>query len=579
MNPTTPPVQQPQAPNYNHPCGDLLDAFTSNSDPAINIKFNSELLGRDYIDIAIPLYRASIAGDWHELARLIKHREHRLSYSITKNKETALHIAAMGQSTGFLKKLVNQMSKKDMALQNVHGNTPLCLAAISGNVGMAKIILEKDPSMLTTRGDKDMMPLCLAALHGNHDMVTFLYHKLPLPMDPAWSDNDWYQIFLRCIEADCFDVALQILKDHRNKSKLISEEKQNVREVMRELAQKRNAFHDIRPHPIKRIFTSAQTSEATQLLKNILEQIVKEHGHDFDDIFGDSYSQHQTIFHIAAKTGNAKFLIELLHLFPDLIWKINNQHHTIFHIAVKYRHKSIYNLLYEIGSMKDMITRLIDIEDYNMLHLAALLPIEAMVPPSYRKMKTKWGETPHDIFTKKHKQLCDEGERWIKSTVNQSMVAAALISTIGFSVAFSIPGGYNQNTGFPMFHQNKVFIIYVVLDALSFILSSVSILMFLSIMTSRFSEEDFLELPRKLMLGQATLLLSIFTVMAAFSVSFFVTFHNKLPILIGILTTIPVVLLAGQQYSLLINAFRSVYGARYLFKPKRNMLYYKNPRF
>ncbi|MFS7909338.1 hypothetical protein Hanom_Chr01g00093431 [Helianthus anomalus] len=44
---TTLPVQQPHASTYNHPCEDLLDGRRR----------------REYIDIVVPLYRASIKGD------------------------------------------------------------------------------------------------------------------------------------------------------------------------------------------------------------------------------------------------------------------------------------------------------------------------------------------------------------------------------------------------------------------------------------------------------------------------------------------------------------------------------------
>ncbi|XP_076889513.1 uncharacterized protein LOC143540294 [Bidens hawaiensis] len=76
------------------------------------------------------------------------------------------------------------------------------------------------------------------------------------------------------------------------------------------------------------------------------------------------------VLFIAAEMGNTKFLVELIRTYPDLMWKVNDNKRTIFHIAVKHRHEGIYNLLYEIGSMKDLITPLIDADQNNMLHLA-----------------------------------------------------------------------------------------------------------------------------------------------------------------------------------------------------------------
>nr|KAJ0201902.1 hypothetical protein LSAT_V11C600341260 [Lactuca sativa] len=64
----------------------------------------------------------------------------------------------------------------------------------------------------------------------------------------------------------------------------------------------------------------------------------------------------------AAKAGNTRFIIKLIRSYQDLIWKL---------IAIKRRHANIYNLLYEIGSMKDMITPIKDKNGNNMLHLVS----------------------------------------------------------------------------------------------------------------------------------------------------------------------------------------------------------------
>lgn len=99
-------------------------------------------------------------------------------------------------------------------------------------------------------------------------------------------------------------------------------------------------------------------------------------------------------------------------------------------------------------------------------------------------MKNADGRTAHEIFIENHRHLVYEGEKWIKETSNQCMVVATLISAIGFSATFRIPGGYDQNNGFPMFRQNKALLVFVILDAISFLSSSFSILFFLSLATS-----------------------------------------------------------------------------------------------
>lgn len=74
---------------------------------------------------------------------------------------------------------------------------------------------------------------------------------------------------------------------------------------------------------------------------------------------------------------------------------------------------------------------------------------------------------------------------------------------------------------------------------------------------------------------RSSLLYSIITAMAAYCVSFFVQYHNNLPIIITILVSGPVILFFQRQLLYLKNAARTTYRNR----PKRHMLYYQNPRF
>jgi len=97
-------------------------------------------------------------------------------------------------------------------------------------------------------------------------------------------------------------------------------------------------------------------------------------------IIGEPY---QVLFD-AAEVGNFGFLSELISAHPSLIWEVDNKNQSIIHTAVSYRHASIFNLVHEIGSQKDLIVTYIVKEDNpsssspktknnNLLHLAAKL--------------------------------------------------------------------------------------------------------------------------------------------------------------------------------------------------------------
>ncbi|KAF5799942.1 putative PGG domain-containing protein [Helianthus annuus] len=97
---------------------------------------------------------------------------------------------------------------------------------------------------------------------------------------------------------------------------------------------------------------------------------------------------------------------------------------------------------------------------------------------------------------------------------NHCMVINCLITAMVFAAAYTFPGGYRQTedkyNGFPVFLSKPSFLVFVLADVVSFLLSCASIAIFSSINTSRFAELDFLQtLPKKMMFGLGTLVLSM----------------------------------------------------------------------
>ena len=76
----------------------------------------------------------------------------------------------------------------------------------------------------------------------------------------------------------------------------------------------------------------------------------------------------------ATKLGNYEFLAVLINSYPDLIWHLDDNERSIIHVAVLHRHASIFNLVHEIGSIKDVLVTFIDNDEgNNILHMAAKL--------------------------------------------------------------------------------------------------------------------------------------------------------------------------------------------------------------
>ncbi|XP_042758024.1 uncharacterized protein LOC111877964 [Lactuca sativa] len=601
------PIGPPPPLPLNLPCGQLFEGSRE-----------------DYIKFGAPLFEASIKGDWKAAKAIFQKNPEMVRFAITKNFDTPLHIAASARGTmaveEFVENLLYMMEKKDIELQNKSYNTAFILAVTAGNVRTAKMMLRKNRALLEIPGNHGMMPLYVAALFARDYMVRYLHANSNNMSSDFWTNEHRGWVLLKCVEADIYDVAVEIL----NKCTQFTTDKRILGDVLLLLAQKTDAFIERKPHIISTIIKSIfhgrvgpaqRESESLQLLRTIWNKIAILPNDEIDEILLGppveiEEEHHKKITYpsrvpfIAAKMGNIGFLIELLLSYPDLMWMVDDEGLSIFHIAVKYRHEAIYNLLYEIGSMKELITSIEDKNGNNMLHIVAKIAhpkvyqnvpgvalqmqreilwfktkeVELMIPPAYRAKKNRVGETPYEIFTKNHDKLLAESEKWIKETAPQCLVGATIIATMVFTASFTAPGGYDQNTGIPMLLHKPAFLIFLIADALSLIFSSASILMLLSMFTSRYAERDFLEaLPKKLMIGLATLYTSIVTMMIAFSASFFVLYYNKnlkwIPIMVAVFVAELIVLFALIQFTFLKDIFYSTYRSRALFYPKKRMLY------
>nr|GFA27742.1 ankyrin repeat family protein [Tanacetum cinerariifolium] len=168
------------------------------------------------------------------------------------------------------------------------------------------------------------------------------------------------------------------------------------------------------------------------------------------------------------------------------------------------------------------------------------------------------------VFRKEHQKLRKEGEEWMKKTADSYTITAALIITIVFAAAITVPGGNNGDNGKPIYETYTSFIIFAVSDAVSLFTSTTSLLLFLSILTARYADEDFLyRLPKRLILGLTMLFLSVTSMMIAFSATLYIMFgQEKQWILIPIcaLACLPIASFVTLQFPLLVELVSSTYG-------------------
>ncbi|XP_020412868.1 ankyrin repeat-containing protein NPR4 [Prunus persica] len=291
----------------------------------------------------------------------------------------------------------------------------------------------------------------------------------------------------------------------------------------------------------------------------------------------------------ATELGMFEFIDRVLQARPNLVWACNSMRRNLFQFAIECRQEKVYNLFYYKLSKRQRIAigNIADRDNNCALHVAGTLSplarldnisgaalkmqrelqwfkeVENIVLPLVKESLNMEHKIPREMFTKNHNQLVKEGEKWMKETASSCTVVGALIITIMFAAAFTIPGGNNGQTGFPIFLHKKLFTAFIVSDAISLFSSTTSVLMFLGILTSRYAEDDFLtSLPTKMIIGLSTLFISIATMMVAFSSALFIMIHEQLWIVIPMIVVaiIPVTLFIWMQFPLLVEMCISTYG-------------------
>ncbi|KAI3879835.1 hypothetical protein MKX03_000454 [Papaver bracteatum] len=332
--------------------------------------------------------------------------------------------------------------------------------------------------------------------------------------------------------------------------------------------------------------------QAEELVESIFTQIQKRMNHrEVKYFFAGS-----NVMKMAIRHGSVEFVDVCIKIFPYIIRnRMGGQ--TMIQMSIEERNETILNLLCKhSGKDKIDVVCRADIEGNTILHYAAKLApsaqlnlvcgaylqmqrevqwfqgVENMISEQMKFKRNKKGETAHNIFTKEHRDLKKNGEKWLKDTSGSSMLVAALIATVAFASAFTVPGGNisdstnSSKNGIPVFLGKNSFIVFALADAIALFSSVTSVLMFLAVYTSRYAEIDFLKsLPNKLMLGLATLFISMASVLVAFSASLLIMLGERVTwalVPIVVFSCVPVALFARLQLPLFFDMVHSTYQGR-----------------
>ena len=176
------------------------------------------------------------------------------------------------------------------------------------------------------------------------------------------------------------------------------------------------------------------------------------------------------------------------------------------------------------------------------------------MPSQFFVRYNKYNQTPKELFTESHECLVKSGGEWLNKTSESCSVVAALIATVAFATSTTVPGGVNEDTGTPTLENKPAFNLFAISSLVALCFSVTSVVMFLSILTSRYQEYDFgKDLPRKLLWGLTSLFMSIASMLVSFCAGHFFVLKDKLKYAafpIYAVTSLPVTLFAQAQFPL-----------------------------
>ncbi|CAL5361161.1 unnamed protein product [Camellia sinensis] len=255
----------------------------------------------------------------------------------------------------------------------------------------------------------------------------------------------------------------------------------------------------------------------------------------------------------ATRVGILEVVMAILNKYPEAADSFDENGRNILHISVEQKHRFIYDYLMNFVAYKDRMLADIDFRGNTILHLATCVGNPTRSPPGLSRNQLvvddvdgRWntdfhvgakrgsvgvvnqmswdvlwfkntthihfdGKAAEELFEENHAALREEAEKAAKHVSDNLIIVAILIGTINFAALFTLPGGFDQNTGIPMLLKSnrqeiQFFMVYIGL-ALFFAFLSLATLMLIQL--SRFDTNDFhIAIPLKTIISCITIIYS-----------------------------------------------------------------------
>ncbi|XP_028959188.2 uncharacterized protein [Malus domestica] len=257
---------------------------------------------------------------------------------------------------------------------------------------------------------------------------------------------------------------------------------------------------------------------------------------------------------IATIKGIVPIVREILEQRPQAVEHVNLYERNILHLAIKNRKEKILDLIKSKPTLMSKLNERIDLNGNTILHQAAdrtyysiavsqkligpamqlqeelrwMLRIKEIVPPHYIMHHNNNNQTAEEFFNVEHEKLLKSAQKWVKETAQSCSTVAVLVATVVFAAAYAIPGGFNDESGRPIFQDNPLFLLFTCMDVVSITCSLSSVAFFLSVLSSPLEYPHFVSsIPTKIMTGFILLFFSMATTMLAFAATILLLIRVK----------------------------------------------------
>ncbi|KAK9935946.1 hypothetical protein M0R45_012818 [Rubus argutus] len=515
-------------------------------------------------------YNRFLNQEWSELKLFYEENNFDVFLPHTLFGDSSLHLAVYSGNKDLVKTLLNivykdnpfemeipddnpfQSAKKQedspfklkFLLCNTFGNTPLHEAASIGNVEMVELVMQYDRRLLKEKNLRDETPFFMAALYGKtkviqrlvkevedidyhvrsktssmlHEAIRGYYFDTALELvKPRYHiDTDWKDNF---DGMTCFQLLANIPSAFKSGQRFSIWEKliYHCLQVPEDQDERENNNGaEVTPTPktdSKHGFPSVQSLREMKKNHSIVEKLSKKLAKK--DISWDPSQKKKdksrdgdnttdspidTPLIAAARNGIKEIVEAILDAFPQAIEHENHKKKT--------------------ERPGEALRLQSDIQWFQR--------VKKMVPPHYTHHLNSKKLTPQALFTKEHKKLVKNGQEWLIRTTNSCIIVAVLIATVAFTSIYTVPGGSNPKTGNPLLLNTTAFTVFTAFDVASLCFAFTSVVVFLSITTSKMNEQDFRRsLPLKLVLGLSMLFLSVAALMVGFATTLVITVRHR----------------------------------------------------